>query len=44
VKWKTVERMCNKSQRMSFGAYGQDGKGIITTATFGCNGYEKAIT
>ncbi len=32
----TGERLCRRSQYTSFGAYGQDGKSIITIAQFGC--------
>lgn len=30
------EKICGLSRNMSFGAYGQDGKAIITSSFFGC--------
>ena len=33
----TGEMLCGKSKEASHGAYGQDGKAIITAASFGCN-------
>jgi hypothetical protein len=36
----TIEKLCNRSKFMSFGAYGQDGKAIITGPEFGCNQWE----
>ena len=33
----TGESLCSLSRNMSFGAYGQDGKAIITGPSFGCN-------
>lgn len=36
----TNERLCLKSKRTSFGAYGQDGKALITWGDFGCNAWE----
>jgi hypothetical protein len=40
----TTEHLCLKSKVASFGAYGQDGKGIITAPSFGCIAHEKAST
>lgn len=37
------ERLCNLSKVTSFGAYGQDGKAIITAADFGCRKWAKKI-
>lgn len=36
-KFSTDESLCGKSRDMAFGAYGQDGKAIITAPSFGCN-------
>ena len=39
-KTKIEERICLKSRIMGFGAYGLDGRAIIVTNKFGCNGWE----
>ena len=36
----TTERLCLKSKVVGFGAYGQDGKAIITAPDFACKEYE----
>lgn len=40
TKPPTTEKICNRSRNYSFGAYGQDGKAIITCPDFGCNKWE----
>ena len=37
----TTEHLCLRSKRTDFGAYGQDGKAIITHRTFGCNEWQQ---
>ena len=38
----TDEWFCGKSRNMNFGAYGQDGKAIITAPSFGCNQWKQS--
>ena len=40
TKVSTDEWFCGKSREMSFPAYGQDGKPIVTQASFGCNQWQ----
>ena len=38
----TNEWFCGLSRDMTFGAYGQDGKAIITAPSFGCNRWKQS--